>query len=538
MTTPSIEQTILLRPQSRVATIDDDGTIKSPSGQSVSTAGTPGGTGLTPAQEAKLAGLPDAAALAASLAEKASTAQGAKADTALQPGALPLGTTIAAAQISDSGAAGRDLMRKETLSEIQSLVSGDLDVRRNPTRIATRSLVHRAVVTAVSGGMTDHVMATVEAPAVRFRVGILGLHTGTGGDATAIGKVAMAVSSSVGDSINPSGGDAAWREFTFSTLENGRWLLGKADAASPSYRPRINWSDWLSYSTIPRSDGGTLPIVMFRDERPATVTVVTESFYDISPWDSGTFTYERFWKARRQTGVAGVTTPSSFTSTTPAPKTTLLVFQYELASGEICTFAGCGDSLTEGAVNGGAGNFGSSWQWHAINVARGSMPPGVHIEYCNLGISSQTSATYSAHLGDGGVISEISPDVVIYSPFSPNDATPSFGVIATDMTQLASVRALTETVGARLLLTTPMANTASAWTAATDNIRKSFAARIKAIPHYSRVIDLDALTTDGATPARFAVGASTDGTHTNESWNRDVIAPAAAPVIVAEALRR
>lgn len=73
MTTPGIEQTILQRPQSRVATIDDDGTIKSPSGQSVSTSGQPGGTGLTPEQDAKLSGLPDAAALAVSLAGKVGT---------------------------------------------------------------------------------------------------------------------------------------------------------------------------------------------------------------------------------------------------------------------------------------------------------------------------------------------------------------------------------------------------------------------------------------------------------------------------------
>lgn len=47
------------------------------------------------------------------------------ADTALQPGVLPVGTTVTAAQISDAGAAGRTLLQKATLPEIQSLVSGD-----------------------------------------------------------------------------------------------------------------------------------------------------------------------------------------------------------------------------------------------------------------------------------------------------------------------------------------------------------------------------------------------------------------------------
>lgn len=46
------------------------------------------------------------------------------ADTALQPGELPVNTTVTAAQISDAGAAGRTLLKKATLPEIQSLVSG------------------------------------------------------------------------------------------------------------------------------------------------------------------------------------------------------------------------------------------------------------------------------------------------------------------------------------------------------------------------------------------------------------------------------
>lgn len=65
------------------------------------------------------------AELAAGLAGKASAAQGAAAATALQPGTLPVGTTLPAAQISDAGAAGRDILRMATLAEIQASVSGD-----------------------------------------------------------------------------------------------------------------------------------------------------------------------------------------------------------------------------------------------------------------------------------------------------------------------------------------------------------------------------------------------------------------------------
>jgi len=54
----------------------------------------------------------------------AAKAAEAKANSALQPGVLPAGTTVAASQISDAGAAGRTLLQKATLAEIQALVSG------------------------------------------------------------------------------------------------------------------------------------------------------------------------------------------------------------------------------------------------------------------------------------------------------------------------------------------------------------------------------------------------------------------------------
>jgi hypothetical protein len=72
-----------------------------------------------------LVGVITVAQLGAALAGLfASAAQGGKADTALQPGALPAGTTLPVAQIGNAGAAGRAILQMETLAEIQSSVSG------------------------------------------------------------------------------------------------------------------------------------------------------------------------------------------------------------------------------------------------------------------------------------------------------------------------------------------------------------------------------------------------------------------------------
>lgn len=86
------------------------------------------------------------AELAAGLAGRATSAQGAKADAALQPGALPAGTTVTAAQIYDASAAGRALVTAPdeqtqrtalglgplavmTLPEAQASVSGAIPSR-------------------------------------------------------------------------------------------------------------------------------------------------------------------------------------------------------------------------------------------------------------------------------------------------------------------------------------------------------------------------------------------------------------------------
>lgn len=71
---------------------------------------------MTQAQSDKLAALPTASALAADQAAQ-DQAISSKADAS---------HTHTAAQISDAGAAGRELLRKETLPEIQALVSGVL----------------------------------------------------------------------------------------------------------------------------------------------------------------------------------------------------------------------------------------------------------------------------------------------------------------------------------------------------------------------------------------------------------------------------
>ena len=89
-----------------------------------------------------LVGVITVAQLGAALANLfASAAQGAKADSALQPGAQPAGVTILAEQVQDSGAAGREILRKGTMPEIQALVSGAPVLRLSATDAAGNTAI-------------------------------------------------------------------------------------------------------------------------------------------------------------------------------------------------------------------------------------------------------------------------------------------------------------------------------------------------------------------------------------------------------------
>lgn len=101
---------------------------------------------LNPTAAQTVLGLGTAAT--ANLTSLATSTQGGKADTALQPGALPVGTTVTASQISDSSSIGRSLIGVTTQAALQTLVGV------TPTTTVTTSQVTDA-------GATDYVIEDI-----------------------------------------------------------------------------------------------------------------------------------------------------------------------------------------------------------------------------------------------------------------------------------------------------------------------------------------------------------------------------------------
>jgi len=115
------------------------------------------------------------AAIQASTAFATST-QGGKADTALQPGVLPAGTTIVTSQISDSSSLGRSLLTVNTQADLKTLVGVAANTNVTISQISDAGATGAAILAA---GSTTAAQAAIGLPnaSTALQPGALPLNT-------------------------------------------------------------------------------------------------------------------------------------------------------------------------------------------------------------------------------------------------------------------------------------------------------------------------------------------------------------------------
>ena len=393
---------------------------------------------------------------------------------------------------------------------IDSLVSKAGTLLRPPSKIATRQIATRMAARANgTTGYTWHTNVTVEDDVVAVRPLFNNIHTSTVG----LTSWAVAPTASLTDPINPTG---AWINGTCGTLQTaGTTLAARIGAEQPSLSLG---ADWIDITSIPNASGARYRYLMFRHFITNAATAnptVSEGNYDLTAWASASFTNGRVWQTFRQ-DVDGITNKANFTSTTLYGFPGLMGFQYQLRDGAIRTICGIGDSIMEGAVaSGGGTNFGNGWLWQSIQAFRAAFPDTL-VEYCCLGISGQNTTTF---LGVGNErIPRLQPDLVIYSPFCPNDTggAVTAAAIATMAVNHATIEATAKLWQQGKIIVGGTPNTALAWNAASDGLRR-YGNRFFRGQYHSDwcYVDMDADLWDGATA--FKSGVSTDGTHPNEA---------------------
>jgi hypothetical protein len=391
--------------------------------------------------------------------------------------------------------------------------------QRALTNRASRQLMQRQLTAGpAANDFTFHHTFTFETDMVRIRFPIYNSSANPMSVKSACVSVSNAYGATIAAQYTPS--TALWQSLTFGGATSVTVPPGTAT------NPTKIWSDWFNISSIARTDGGRLQIGMAR------IVIPTGGFYsygavDTTPWNSQVgFTNGRSWSVFRYSGDAGVSSPNSFTAAAVFPNTIFQGFEYDTKV-PCLTIAGCGDSIDEGAVDGTNGNFGNGYLWQAVNLLRAQFPT-VPIELLDFGVFSSASSTFLQRY-QTQIASDTHFDAIHYSPFTPNDGTPTQATTDAECIWLARVSESERLAGRNIILRDGCPNNALGWTAPQDAFRMTLNAQILAS---SGVLtwSANAVLSDGASPARYIVGTTTDGTHPNELGHGLAAVPCAATI--------
>lgn len=232
----------------------------------------------------------------------------------------------------------------------------------------------------------------------------------------------VAVSSALGDgttSYNAAGSAdfTAWQTVYFNNggadvtpQDQATWGSGTTSFAVPgnassTTRAAYYYSDWMRISSIARSDGGTLPILLCRTLTDSAGTFRASPITGVT--DSGRTLYIYV-----KPGVDVVTTPAALTGGNNNSFMTPNAVQYMTRAPGI-TVLGVGDSLTYGL-----GSTHPIKTWGAQSCAALSTPQRP-ISFFNQGWSSQQSPDFWAN--GYTAFKAMRPDVVTFPAWTPND---------------------------------------------------------------------------------------------------------------------
>lgn len=283
-------------------------------------------------------------------------------------------------------------------------------------------------------------------------------------------------------------------------------IAGSATVATPTTAV----SDWIPLSSIPRADGGTRPLLMWR------------AYHDGSA-NAHSFTSNTLYANARTPTAAnrgrvyqmsrafadGVTTLGTTMALSTDTFPIAVQFRYRRRG---LSVAAIGDSLTSTDVQGS--DVISTW---AARACYDISTPDMPIVPCNLGYSAMSGATFLSAAKT--LLPTILPDVCFYSAFSPNDiGTPTQRSVWDGMGRTADF--LDFCVSNRIvpIITTPLPM--DSYSAATDAFRAYVSTEVKKMARSRGIIVADfesAVANLQNSPAKWKAAYYNDGTHPNEA---------------------
>ena len=337
-----------------------------------------------------------------------------------------------------------------------------------------------------------------------------------------VNNVILAPTANPNDGVNPlngSGAAVAWTQVTFNA--NGADVLPSATpaggtvsltipAATNANSPVRMFSDWMRVSSLPRSDGGALRLLMVRQFTAVSGTSRMPFAQSVlQPWLIPAVNRGRVVQSYVQFNVDGVSTPANFNSAVPywfvAP---LAVQYYSRTRG--ATLSVFGDSITAGARS-----LADRSGWPFL-AATSLSSPAHPVQLFNQGWTGQTGANIYANAVATVALSK--PDVACFATWTPNDQPATQATADLSWSRAVELAEMARVAGAVPILITPIPYIGL--TAAQEAFRLSVVNRAlsTAASGSMLVADMNSALTNGAFPARILPQFdSGDGTHPNDA---------------------
>lgn len=381
-----------------------------------------------------------------------------------------------------------------------------------PRNIGTRMQWGRPsdYVNAANGTFQDFMALAQDFDAVRI---ILANGLNTGGT-TAEPNLLVAVAAPAAATLAAADA-AAWTSGAFAGSLTTAFL--KSDTLG---QKRYTVSDWIKKSSIPRTDGGTLPLLAVRtyviaNANPITIRGLSSD--NITNWL--THPTGRIWGTRRANGDRATTNQTTFEGVSSAISQSPVVGVQYRARGIVYTVMNCGDSNDEGHAS--ATNIGAGFGFQACCDL--SDKNRIAVEYANIGYAGSSMTNI---LGEAtrAFAAGIAPDIFQFPAGTQNSVTTTI----TD----ANIAAIQQVVGDLWALGTvnravPICRTWMPVNAAvedygsSDSLRRAFNTKILEMRARGLlVVDVDAAlrgSLDGDDHMQLNPAFTGDGAHANDA---------------------
>lgn len=322
--------------------------------------------------------------------------------------------------------------------------------------------------------------------------------------------------------LRAEAGAPGWATVTVGGVSNFDFPgAGAADA------PKELVTDWVDLRSIPRTDGGTLPLVMIRVQHDGTANGPWSSTGGWDTWASEA-AGQPWYRVAQHCTISGGGHVDDLTKTAVLANTALWCapeFDYDVPAS---TVLGVSDSNLENHGGNALGGTYGTWGLQACALISSTARP---VSWFNCGRAGGTSSIF---VPDGVTeILRLRPSVVVYGAFTPNDVPISAVKIDALKSRLASIKDACATAGSKLIVYTGIPKTG--YDASADALRLSLTTHVESMASRGLLTHVDFESTLGAgtTPNAFAAGMDIgDGLHVSRTA-ATLMAAKIAPVIAA-----